>query len=419
MDKLEEARKRINEADKEIAAKFEARMNAVRDIAMFKFENGLPVFDAGREAEIIRENSKLIRNPELRPYYEEFVTDAMNVSKKYQRDIMNRGKLICGDYEITVKNGALSEIGKYMNLDRKVLVVTDEGVPVKYANSVCSASMASTLVSIPSGEESKSFECLERLLQTMIDNGFNRNDCVVAVGGGVVGDLAGFAASMYMRGIDFCNVPTTLLSQLDSSVGGKTAVNFNGLKNIAGAFYRPKAVVIDPEVLETLEKRQYASGLAEAVKMAVTCSSSLFDKIADGSCDVTEIITESLKIKISVVEKDEKESGLRRVLNFGHTIGHGIEAQGKFLHGECVALGMLCAAKEPLRSKLASVLCKYGLPTQADFDEDKVIEAIAHDKKGTEGGINMIFSESAGSYYEKKTSIDEIRALLPVIRGGK
>ena len=169
-------------------------------------------------------------------------------------------------YDIVVERNALNKIGEYINLNRRVLIVTDDGVPKTYAETVAKQCKTAVVCSVKSGEESKSLETFGALLKSMLDNGFSRKDCVVAVGGGVVGDLAGFVSSAYMRGVDFYNIPTTLLSQIDSSIGGKTAINFGGVKNIVGAFYQPKKVVIDAQLLKTLEPRQLSNGLAEAVK---------------------------------------------------------------------------------------------------------------------------------------------------------
>ena len=200
----------------------------------------------------------------------------------------------------------------------------------------------------------------------MLDAGFTRRDCVIAVGGGVVGDLSGFAASIYMRGIDFYNIPTTLLSQVDSSVGGKTAIDFEGVKNIVGAFYPPKAVLIDENVLSTLPLRQLNNGLAEALKMSMTSDRELFDIFENGNPyeNIGTVIEKSLLIKTDVVNKDEKEQGLRRVLNFGHTIGHGIEAEqaGRLYHGECVAIGMIPMCSTETAERLKRILAKLGLP---------------------------------------------------------
>ena len=246
-------------------------------------------------------------------------------------------------YDILIARGALGRVDKELNLNRKVLVLTDNGVPKAYSEQVGALCKEPFIYTVEQGEGSKSVETWKKVLEFMLENGFNRGDCVVAVGGGVVGDLAGFVAASYMRGIDFYNIPTTLLSQVDSSVGGKTAVNLGGVKNIVGAFYQPKKVIIDPEVLKTLPERQISSGLAEAVKMALCFDIELFELFENGdiSANTDTIIEKSIKIKRDVVEKDEKEASLRRVLNFGHTLAHGIEAQGSLYHGECVALGML------------------------------------------------------------------------------
>ncbi|MBE6656585.1 MAG: 3-dehydroquinate synthase, partial [Ruminococcaceae bacterium] len=187
-----------------------------------------------------------------------------------------------GSYPITIARGALSCVGELLNLSRRVLVVTDEGVPSEYAEAVAKAALSPTLITLPTGEGTKSLRSFEKLLSLMLKKGFTRRDCVVAVGGGVVGDLAGFAASAYMRGIDFYNIPTTLLSQVDSSIGGKVAVNLDGIKNCVGAFYPPTAVVIDPDVLKTLPHRQVASGLTEALKMSMTHDEALFELFEKG-----------------------------------------------------------------------------------------------------------------------------------------
>ena len=198
---------------------------------------------------------------------------------------MNLGE---DSYDIIVERGALAKANEYLNLNRRVLVVTDSGVPSEYASAVAAQCKESVICTVESGEGSKSLETFGKLLKAMLDNGFSRKDCVVAVGGGVVGDLSGFVASAYMRGIDFYNIPTTLLSQIDSSIGGKTAINLVGVKNIVGAFYQPKRVIIDPELLKTLSPRQISSGLAEAVKMALTSDKELFDIFE--SCDMFEFI---------------------------------------------------------------------------------------------------------------------------------
>lgn len=318
-----------------------------------------------------------------------------------------------GTYDVLVKRGALGEIGKLFRLDRRVLVVTDDGVPKEYADAVMAASRQPVSVCLKSGEASKSLDNFKHLLESMLDNGFTREDCVVAVGGGVVGDIAGFCASCYMRGVDFYNVPTTLLSQVDSSIGGKTAIDFCGVKNVVGSFYQPKAVLIDPDVLRTLDKRQLHAGLVEAIKMGATSSRELFELIKNSCCiddDLEQIVHMALEIKRDVVQKDTKEQGLRRVLNFGHTVGHAIEGAmgGMLLHGECVGIGMLYCASDEVKKELVNVLEKYSLPTSAECDRQELMELLSHDKKASGSGICAVVVDKIGSFRFVDTGASEL-----------
>ena len=332
-----------------------------------------------------------------------------------------------GSYPITVGRGTLGAVGTLFSLDRRTLVVTDEGVPRAYAEAVASAAAKPLVVTVPTGEGSKSFAVLEMLCRKMLDAGFTRRDCVVAVGGGVVGDLAGFAASVYMRGIDFYNVPTTLLSQVDSSIGGKVAVNLDGIKNCVGAFYPPRAVLIDPDVLSTLPRRQISAGLCEALKMAATSGAALFSLFEEGNAEerLEEVIVAALNIKKSVVEEDEREAGLRRVLNFGHTVGHGIETLAGFdeneatdarenglYHGECVALGMLPMCSDAVRARLLPILRALALPTSTALPKDKILAALAHDKKAEATGIGTVFVDKIGSFRFETLTASEIGARM-------
>lgn len=306
-------------------------------------------------------------------------------------------------YDIIVERGILAKAGNHLNLNRRVLVVTDSGVPEIYAKTLASQCKAPVICTVETGEASKSIGGFEKLLHTMLENGFSRKDCVVAVGGGVVGDLSGFAASAYMRGIDFYNIPTTLLSQIDSSIGGKTAINFGGIKNIVGAFYQPKKVLIDPELLKTLPQRQISNGLAEAIKMALTSDSELFEIFENKDIEenIDEIIIRSLNIKKSVVEQDEKEAGLRKILNFGHTIGHGIESSenmSELYHGECVALGLIPMCGETIRPRIINVLKKCNLYNLIDFDWNKISEAVFHDKKADGDSVTVTVVNEIGKF---------------------
>ena len=316
-------------------------------------------------------------------------------------------------YDIVVERGILKEAAKHLNLERRVLVVTDSGVPEEYAVEVAKQCKNPVICTVRTGEASKSLEVFGELLRKMLDNNFSRKDCVVAVGGGVVGDLAGFVASAYMRGVDFYNIPTTLLSQIDSSIGGKTAINFGEVKNIVGAFYQPKKVLIDPELLKTLPERQISNGLAEAIKMALTSDTKLFDifENRDVKENIDEIIIRSLNIKKIVVEEDEKEAGLRKILNFGHTIGHGIESSGnmsELYHGECVALGLIPMCGEKIRPRVIEVLKKCKLYNMIDFNWDKITEAAFHDKKADGEFVTITTVTDIGCFELKTMKCSEV-----------
>ena len=322
-------------------------------------------------------------------------------------------------YDITVSRGAIKHASELFALDRRVLVVTDDGVPAQYSKAIADAAGEPHILTIRHGEASKCPERYLEILKFMLACGFDRHDCVVAVGGGVVGDLAGFAAATYMRGIDLYNIPTTLLSQVDSSVGGKTAIDFLGYKNVVGAFWQPKGVIVDPDVLESLDARQFACGMSEIIKMFATSDGKMFGRLEDKTqcIPVEEIITAALRIKMNVVEQDEHEAGLRRVLNFGHTIGHAIESISAdepypLLHGECVALGMLAITEGEVRRRLMHLLHRYDLPTAFRCDESRFREVLLHDKKAQSGDITVVLVDEIGSFSLKTERVDSIIARI-------
>ena len=324
---------------------------------------------------------------------------------------MNLGK---NSYNIELQRGNLERAGELLNLKRKVMIVTDDGVPSIYAEKIASQCAEAYIEVVPQGEGSKSFSTVETILKSMLEKQFSRKDCIVAVGGGVVGDLAGFVASLYMRGIDFYNVPTTMLSQVDSSIGGKTAVNLGGIKNIVGAFHQPKAVLIDPNTLETLPKRQVVNGLFEVIKMGATSDAELFNLFLedDWESKIDLLIEKALLVKKAVVEEDEKESHLRKILNYGHTIGHGFEsaANGRYLHGECVALGMLYMSSEEVQDKLCEIYEKleFELPEFYTFDLEAVKEAITHDKKANHDKCSVVFVSEVGQGAIEEWGMEEV-----------
>ena len=318
-------------------------------------------------------------------------------------------------YDIIVEKGCLKNASKHLDLNRKVLILTDSGVPKKYSEAVLKCCKEGYIYVIKQGEKSKSFKSYTEILKFMVEKSFTRRDLVVCVGGGVCGDLGGFVASTYMRGIDFCNVPTTLLSQLDSSIGGKVAIDFEGVKNIVGAFYQPKRVLIDMDTLKTLEKRQLYAGLCEGIKMAACYDKKLFELIENSENlenDLEKIIIGGLKIKADVVEKDPGEKNLRKVLNFGHTIGHAVESHsGELLHGECVSIGMLYFSSEKIKERLKNTLTKYNLPVSYEAESKELMEYINRDKKSKGDFVSVVVVKEIGSFElidMKKSEIEDL-----------
>lgn len=335
-----------------------------------------------------------------------------------------------GEYDIVLGQGVAARAGELLPLGggSRALIVTDSGVPCRYSRDVAEALAArgvvTDILTIPAGEASKSLERYRELLSRMASLGFTRADSVLAVGGGVVGDLAGFAAATYMRGVSFYNIPTTLLACLDSSVGGKVAVDMDGVKNIVGAFYPPRRVLIDPTLLQTLDRRQLVAGLCEGIKMAATSDRELFELIEREDVLATpelilRVIEGGLAVKRAVVEADPEEHGLRRVLNFGHTVGHAIEsmAGGLLLHGECVGLGMLAMSGRSVRTRIRAVLLKYGLPTEPPQDilgggedaaKERLLSLLGHDKKAAGASICTVWVDRIGEFEFKWMSAEEL-----------
>ena len=334
-----------------------------------------------------------------------------NNTKKIKINIPN------SDYTITLGSNLLKDVDKYFDVNRKILIVTDDNIPKKYIKTVKDKIKESYVLIIRHGEKSKNFTNYQKILQKLIKHSFTRHDAVIAIGGGVIGDMAAFAASTYMRGIDFYNIPTTLLSQVDSSIGGKTAIDYMSVKNIVGTFYQPKAVLIDTDTLKSLPERQLSNGMVESIKMAATFDKKFFNYLKT-TPDILEnantIVYNSLKIKKDVVEKDEKEKGLRKVLNFGHTIGHAIEESLnlKYLHGECVGVGMLYFSSEKVKSEIENILANYKLPTKLKFDKNKVLKLVAHDKKSNNDTISIIYVDKIGTNKIEKLTIQQINEIL-------
>ncbi|MBI5853911.1 MAG: 3-dehydroquinate synthase, partial [Nitrospirae bacterium] len=294
-------------------------------------------------------------------------------------------------YDIVIKRGALAEVGERLTslgLSGKAAVVTNPVVGRLYGATVLrslkGAGFRPVLVTIPDGERHKTLRSVARVLDALAAARFERRSTVIALGGGVIGDLAGFAALVYQRGIQFVQLPTTLVAQVDSSVGGKTGVNHVLGKNLIGAFYQPRVVVMDPVALKSLPEREWRAGLAEVIKYGVIADDHLFASLEENIEPIVKrdddlvanVVARSCQIKASVVEQDERESGLRRILNYGHTIGHALESLGHYrrlIHGEAVAIGMVQEALLARRLGLCSddvvtrqrrLITNAGLPTE-------------------------------------------------------
>lgn len=318
------------------------------------------------------------------------------------------------------EKGGLKHVGQYFDLERKVLVVTDDGVPKQYVNALVGQCKKAVLYVAKQGEKSKSFEVLQEVLNCMLEHNFSREDAVIALGGGVVGDLSGLAAGLFMRGVDWYNIPATLLAQVDASIGGKTAINLSGIKNIVGIFNQPKGVLVDTELLETLSERQMTNGMMEVLKMGMILDETLVETMQspDYRQHLDALVERSIALKSMVVNQDEKEQSYRRILNYGHTVGHGFESAfgGELLHGEAVACGMMAMAEGEVRLQLIRALENLGvLPRLKDITEscleerkEKIKEAILHDKKGVKDGCHVVIVDKIGRCEVQKVAMTNV-----------
>ncbi len=325
------------------------------------------------------------------------------------------------EYDIHIGGGLLGSAGELIRQVtdcKRAVIVTDDNVKPLYADTLVSAlndsGIEAKLVCVDAGEKSKSLSVLERLYSEMLEFKLTRSDLIVALGGGVVGDLTGFAAATLLRGIPFVQIPTTLLAQVDSSVGGKVAVNLPQGKNLVGAFYQPKLVIIDTDCLKSLKPETFADGMAEVIKYGAISDADLFDNlenIKDNQelfAKIPEIVYTCCDIKRQIVEDDERDTGGRMVLNFGHTFGHAIEKKygfGGYTHGMAVAVGMVMAAKRGVADgitpngtaeRMEKILQKYDLPVSAEISQNELLLAVGVDKKGAGDKINLILLEKIG-----------------------
>ncbi len=338
-------------------------------------------------------------------------------------------------YEIFIEKGLLKECGKYVRAvskAKKIAIITETNVAPLYLDTVkgCIENEGFEVVSyiFPAGESSKTTETIVNIVEFLAENGLTREDMVVALGGGVCGDMAGFAAAIYLRGIKFVQIPTTLLSQVDSSVGGKTGVDLPQGKNLCGAFHQPALVLIDPDVLETLSPHFFSDGMGEVIKYGCIKSKALFERIETENVKdfIEDLIYDCVNIKRGVVERDEKEAGERALLNFGHTAGHAIEKLHNFTdisHGEAVGVGMVMISEAGERiglteqgtaDKIRKVLEKYNMKTEVENSVTDIIGAMYHDKKRTGSGIKFIMLHSIGDSFINPVENDKVKELFGV-----
>jgi len=342
------------------------------------------------------------------------------------------------DYDIHIARGLMGQAGEYCRAllpkAERLAVVSDSNVAPLYAKplleSLRAAGLEATLLTVPAGEQSKSLSMLGTLYDFFMEMGLTRSDGVVALGGGVVGDLTGFAAATILRGVDFIQIPTTLLAQVDSSVGGKVAIDLPAGKNLAGAFWQPRLVLMDPNVLGTLDDATFADGMAEVIKYGCIKDADFFARLEQRPsrreimADIESVLYTCCDRKRQVVERDERDTGERMLLNFGHTLGHAYELAGgytRWTHGQAVAAGMVKAAQLGTRmgitpagtaERIAVLLCCFGLPCAIDCTMAQYAAAIGLDKKGEGGEISLIVLELLGRAVVCKLPKAELLGLL-------
>ena len=343
------------------------------------------------------------------------------------------------EYQVLIKKGILRECGGLIREVAdpcRVAVITDDQVDELYGNIVHASLMYNgfsvSRFAFPRGERSKNLEILGEILEFLASQEFTRSDLIVALGGGVVGDMAGFAAAVFLRGVSFVQIPTTLLAAVDSSVGGKTAVDLKGGKNLVGAFHQPSLVICDPQVFETLSEEEFGNGIAEALKYGVIGDPELFKRLAEGACrnpgealenDLEEMIETCVKMKRDIVCQDEFDTGKRQLLNLGHTLGHAIEqcSDFKMSHGHAVSIGMYLIAKaaelggicqEGLAETIREALEKNGLPWECSYSYKEIAEGALSDKKRRGDRISFIFPEQVGRCRIEPVSVSAVSELV-------
>ncbi|MBE6790954.1 MAG: 3-dehydroquinate synthase [Ruminococcaceae bacterium] len=332
-------------------------------------------------------------------------------------------------YDVLIEKGLLADAGRYIKdiaKGKTAVIISETNVFPLYGdilkNTLIKEGFEVLSFVFPAGEESKNTETLVSLWEFLAENHITRSDTLVALGGGVTGDLTGFAAATFLRGIRYVGIPTTLLSMVDSSVGGKTAVDLKGGKNLAGAFYQPSLVLIDPETLDTLPESIFSDGMAEVIKYGMINLPDFLKKLEE-NYDISDIIEISVKDKRDIVAVDEKDTGIRQLLNFGHTPAHSVELLSDFTisHGSAVAIGMVIMTKASVKAGLCeesalgillSLLRKYSLPEELVFSPESIADAALNDKKRSGDTITLVIPEKAGLCTLKKFPVSEVYSFI-------
>lgn len=316
-------------------------------------------------------------------------------------------------YKIILKDGCLTELNEYVTVG-DYIIITDHLIPKEYVTLVAEQLKTNKVITVKAGEASKSLATYQSIAEQLYAFGTKRSSTLVALGGGVIGDLTGFVAATYLRGIKYLSLPTSTLAQIDSSIGGKTGINFLQTKNILGAFHHPSLVLIDFSLLATLPKIHYYNGLIEALKMGIILDETLFNLLTDFSAPlaIEEIVYRSLLGKKQLVEQDEKEHSMRKLLNLGHTIGHALESYYDFsqlYHGEAVLLGMIYfSVSAPIRAQLLPIAQQIGIKLDPDLTFDKLLPYIKQDKKAQADKLTVVLADQIGQAYLKELSYSAI-----------
>jgi len=321
-------------------------------------------------------------------------------------------------YPVYLGRGLLSNIDRYIDVDRQIVIITDDFIPKTYLNIIKSKIRSPIVFEVPRGENSKSIETVYSIINQMVKSNITRKALIIGLGGGVIGDLSGFIASVYLRGVDLIQIPTTLLAQIDSSIGGKVGINSDTMKNSIGSFYHPKMIITDLDTLQTLSAREFSNGISEMIKYGMISDKSLFlallkDGIQKDNLDL--FIEKCILIKISYIKEDEYDLGRRQILNYGHTIGHAIEQDSNYslLHGESIAIGMAQMSRAyPFHEQLIQLLKNFNLPYEYNKNLTSIQKYIRTDKKIFDNTLNLIIVEELGKGFIRPINVNDIRKYL-------